>query len=903
MIEGPPGIGKSRLLEETCAIARRKQVRVASGHAFWAQPAVPFAPLFSALFEGQPPLYEVDVLRHLSSRPDQRYWLVQEIEALLERSALEQPLAIMIDDIHWADPATLFALRTLSVGLAGLPIVWLLTMRAGERAGELQATIAMLERSGGQRLRLQALPRKVVTSIAADVLGADPAPGLLELAERAHGNPFLLVELLEGLREDGMVEVERGRVELLTDGLPGRLRDSMDQRLERLDDEARRLVLVASVLGRRFSVELLATMLDRQPTALLAPLEEAVRAEFLSDEDGQLTFRHDLLHEGVLSTLAEPVRRGLQRQAAAVLEASGAGPVAVAAQLAASAEVGDRAAVAKLREAARALSGSDAGGAADLGVRALELILPDDPVRGEVVAETVILLYAALRGEEATALASDVLSGKLPPEQEAEVRLSLGGINLRSADARAADNRCALALTGLSPRVRARHHAALTFNLMTAGRFKEADRLIDSALTSARECGDRAALGTATFTLASLEATRGRFTRALEVLEESRHHLLVAGRATDARALDVTRARMLADVGRREDALTLSAEGVASAERDGHAWLLRLWLVWRSQLLFEAGELSDARVEAEAAQSMAEGAVEALPDAIVTLVLGRIALHTGDTALLDVSLRRASELQHHETPKVRRFSAWLLTLAAAASGDHTDAVSRLVDDELPYAVPLAPAEITHPPVVVRIALGARARDLALRAVRVAELYERENPTSALLRAGAAHARGLLADDVDELVRAVELYRDCDRPLLLATAGEDAALALAHASRTEEAITMTRVSLDVWAAVGAIAEVRRLGRHLRHFGVRPTPRPRTRPLQGWASLTDSELRIVRLVARGHTNREVAERVFLSPHTVSSHLRHAFEKLKIHSRVELTRLVLEREPQRVSAPLRG
>jgi len=88
------------------------------------------------------------------------------------------------------------------------------------------------------------------------------------------------------------------------------------------------------------------------------------------------------------------------------------------------------------------------------------------------------------------------------------------------------------------------------------------------------------------------------------------------------------------------------------------------------------------------------------------------------------------------------------------------------------------------------------------------------------------------------------------------------------------------------------------------GVRPRgPVQPDRPAAGWGSLTASELRVVRLVARGATNRDAAEQLFLSPHTVSSHLRHAFAKLDIHSRIELTRVALRGRRRGGDALTRG
>ena len=129
-----------------------------------------------------------------------------------------------------------------------------------------------------------------------------------------------------------------------------------------------------------------------------------------------------------------------------------------------------------------------------------------------------------------------------------------------------------------------------------------------------------------------------------------------------------------------------------------------------------------------------------------------------------------------------------------------------------------------------------------------------------------------------------------RPLLYAAASEDAGLALGREGFQGDAITQLTAALDAYLDCEAGEDARRLTRRLREHGLRRPARSRRRPSSGWQSLTDSELRVVRLVADGRTNRDAADRLFLSPHTVSSLLRHAFAKLDINSRVELTRIVI-------------
>ena len=159
--------------------------------------------------------------------------------------------------------------------------------------------------------------------------------------------------------------------------LPRRLSSCMQQRLDLLSNDASELVRVAAVLPDRFSAGLLAAMLERQPASLMSALAEAVRAGLLVDDGEQLRFGHDLLREATRKSLPQSLRRAMERQSASIMLSMGAAPAEVATQLARSADPGDKEAISALRQAAQAVSQSDASAAADLSKRALELM----PVR------------------------------------------------------------------------------------------------------------------------------------------------------------------------------------------------------------------------------------------------------------------------------------------------------------------------------------------------------------------------------------------------------------------------------------------------------------------------------------------------------------------------------------------
>jgi DNA-binding CsgD family transcriptional regulator len=160
------------------------------------------------------------------------------------------------------------------------------------------------------------------------------------------------------------------------------------------------------------------------------------------------------------------------------------------------------------------------------------------------------------------------------------------------------------------------------------------------------------------------------------------------------------------------------------------------------------------------------------------------------------------------------------------------------------------------------------------------------PEVPTVRSLALRCRGLVDDEVEPLLEAVALARGT--PLLLEHTGacEDAATVLARDGRRVEAAALLSEALERHEQAGADAWARRVRARLRDLGARPAVRgPRQRPTRGWDSLTPTEKTVSKLVAEGLTNGAVAKRLYVSPHTVNTHLRHAFAKLDVTNRVAL------------------
>jgi DNA-binding CsgD family transcriptional regulator len=169
------------------------------------------------------------------------------------------------------------------------------------------------------------------------------------------------------------------------------------------------------------------------------------------------------------------------------------------------------------------------------------------------------------------------------------------------------------------------------------------------------------------------------------------------------------------------------------------------------------------------------------------------------------------------------------------------------------------------------------------------VLERERPAIPLFTGVARHARGILERDAQTLVAAAEVLHASSRPLLYAAAAEDAGAELARTDHPDKAVDQLNAAFDAYLHHEALADARRVGRELRRLGVERRIVSHLRAKSGWDSLTDSELKVVNLIATGATNRDVATQLHLSLHTVKTHVHNAFAKLGINSREQLTQLM--------------
>ena len=901
LVTGLAGMGKTVLLDAAERMARERGIRVLRGSGHLGAQVIPFSPLLQALISAPDAPVDPAVLRDLSRSPDQRFWLLREMQEGLERAAMRAPVLIALDDVQWADEATLVALGTLPRQLTTHRILWLVAVRDGELSAAAHAVLSRMEAAGAARIPLGPLDAATVADIAQDLLGGAPDPPLLRVLGRVQGHPFLLTELLRGMREEKLAEVDGGTARLTGTQLPLRFRDSVNYQLQRLSPGARDALQMASVLGRRFSADELAALTGATPAAIGGALRDALAAGLVTEDGDRMTFRHDMVREAVDATLPRTVRQSLGRQAVDVILRHGAPPSDVAELVMDVARPGDTEAITILRRAAAETGRMSPTVASRLSRRALELTPPGDPGRGPLTAETLAYLVFAGKAAEAVRLMAAHAGDLTDPEAEAEARLRLAILSTQYVPADSIEQcQRALELPGLPVALRTQLLSNLAHALDRYGDPAGADRALGDALRLARERGTPADEAVTQIPRAARAVTHGDWREALRLIGEA----AAAARDTQGMVavkhwrLDGWHAVILLWLARLDEALALINTGIQAAQREGISAHIREWSITRCRAMYFAGHLSDARSDAEAIIEMADEIGDGSYgyfSQVCLYILGRVAVHTGDPAGLAQARESAARLlAQRECPALRSLGGWLTALVADADGDPASAAGidvRLLD---PLADGLSstsnPRTYADSGTLIHVLLDAGRHDDATSVVTRLEEFAARHPDFPFLACAALHSRAVLDADPDLALRAVTLSEGDPRPLVRARVLEDAGRLLPDA-RGAEAVPLLETALASYTGAGAERDAARVRSFLRTRGVRPAVGgPRSAP--EWPELTESEFTVVSLVARGATNREVAEHLHLSPYTVNSHLRHVFTKLGIRSRTELAFLAAER-----------
>jgi DNA-binding CsgD family transcriptional regulator len=896
VIEGEAGIGKSRLVQSIVDDARSRGATVFSGQAHPFERTRPFGVVAAALglSRRSPEPRKAAVAALLAGEGaeaagDVQYRVVEEIVDLVEGSCSERPVVLVAEDIHWADGASLVAISSLVRQLPLAALLVVVTARPAPLPAEAVRLLDDVAAAGAHTLRLEPLESDEVAVLARQMLGAAPGPALTAMLAKAGGNPLWVVAILRSLTDGGMLRRDGDTVEPTTFELPASLSDLVVRRLRHLPAATLELLQITAVLGDAVSVRDIAAVAGRPPAELVGRLGDAFDAHLLDEADDRVVFRHQLVHDAVYQHVPPPVRRLLHREAAVALMAAGADPLDVADHLMLGAERGDEQAVAWLRDAARGASARAPLVAVELIGRA-EALLPDGHREADLVAsELVQALLRAGRVGEASARAEAVLSRRHAAEVETPLRLALVGalaLQNRAAELTAVVE-SSLAGPGLRPFEQVPMLAQQSWALTYGDDPREGEAAAGRALAIAERADDAALT---VWALTALLVAVGRQGRYGEALVHARRAAALAADSPDTRALPLQPKFFLGLALHDCDLIGEARAAFREALDDefGSGWWLSDTLMADAQTSFVLGEWEDAVPGLIAGGLAAEekGNQLLVPQSLAYRAI--IATATGDhQAASKLVAPIAASLQGEKLSYNAGILAFAVAGLKAAQGGRQDAYDLLLRcwrfdatrENRFYHRWLAPD-------LVRLALALGHRDVASEVVETVAAGVALAPEVPTVRSLALRCRGLVDGEVEPLLEAVAFARQA--PLLLDHAGacEDAAKLLAQAGRRNEAAALLTEALARYEQAGANAWERRVRAQLRTLGARPGARgSRQRPAHGWESLTPTEQAVSQLVAEGLTNGAVAKRLYISPHTVNTHLRHVFAKLGVSNRVAL------------------
>ncbi|MGN6577450.1 MAG: LuxR C-terminal-related transcriptional regulator, partial [Nocardioides sp.] len=715
-------------------------------------------------------------------------------------------------------------------------------------------------------------------------------PALTAMLAKAGGNPLWAVAMLRSMADEGVLRSEGGLVETTTSELPASLGDLVLRRLRHLPTATRELLQVTAVLGDAVSLRDVAAVTRRPAVEVVLQLADAFDAQLLDEAGDRVVFRHQLVHDAVYQHVPLAARHLLHREAAAVLVAGGADRLDVAGHVVRGAERGDDEAIRWLRDAAQEAAPRAPQVALELLRRAEALVPGGHRDADALSAELVQAMMRAGKVAEASARAAAVLARPHAPEVDIPLRLGLvSSLALQNrADELVAVAEESLAdPTVLRPADQVFVLAQQSWASTYAGDPCAGESVARRALGIAESDGDAAMT---VWTLTALLVAVGRRGRFEEALSHARRAAALAAEFPDARSLPLQPKFFLGlalfDCDLVDDARTAYRQ--ALDDEFGSGWLLSETLTADASASFAVGEWADVVPGLVAAGRAAQEKGNELLASQALAFRTIIATAAGDHRLArELAVELATSLEADRLG----YNAGVLSVAVAGL--------RAADDDIEGAYELllrcwragtARGDRYYhrwiAPGLVRLALERGHRGVAADVAAAAAADATLAPGVPTVRSAALRCQGLVEDDADALLEAVSWARRA--PLLLEHTGacEDAALLLADRGRVEEAAALLTEALLRFERAGADAWAARLRARLRALGVRPGAHgPRHRPTGGWESLTETERAVTQLVAEGLTNGAVARRLYISPHTVNTHLRHVFAKLGVSNRVEL------------------
>jgi DNA-binding NarL/FixJ family response regulator len=888
LLAGEAGIGKTMLARTAL---RASGLRVLEGTAL--QDGAPaYWPLTSAL------------RIQIPTGPD-RAALLDAITAALTGSAADGPVAVFLDDLQWADDATLDALPAVAAIIETEPMLVVGAYRSDEmpRGHALRRLRSELRRQGRlHEVAVEPLAERETAALLAKALAAEPSPSLVTtVLARTGGVPFFIEELAAVLASGERTRSGRAGLELADAGglpLPDSVRDAVLVRAARLPPDARSALTVAAAVGQSFELELAAALasLEEWPAQ---PLDHAFVIEV---EPGRLRFRHDLVREAFYGEIPWSKRPALHRAIAQRLQAGRAPASAVAEHWARGREP-DRARVAFLA-AAREFSAVHAyRDAARCIRRALALWAEGADDDGRLDALDELGRFAELDGDLSGAVHAwrEAAEGRRSHDEPVRLgetlRCLAGALELQGQWEDALDVREQAAESFASaarPADAAAERLLVATHLRSAASFHAALAVLETAKSEAERSARRDLEARALGLEGNVRARMGEERRSLELVRAGLALALEHNQSSAAAEIYQRLADSLEHVGDYAAARRTYDEAFGYCAANAMDPTAQVCLACLSVVLRQTGEWDQSAalcrevLASPAATLHARGAASGT----LGLILAVRGQHRPARPLL---LESATVARRIELAAMELLSAWGLAVfelarsqAAGIARCRTILERWSQTEERHYVIsPLRWATTVF-------AESGEYTDVKACTAALTQVAAQTGQIEAM--SALAHALGetaLIAGDPDEAAsqfeRAASLLADLGAPLERAQSHRRAGAALVAAGRREHAVEqlvsahraarrlharpLTAQLTDELAALGERID-RRLGRRAAHQSEH-------------AGLTRRELEVVRLVALGQTDKEIAHALFLSPRTVETHVVNIRAKLDCRSRADAAR----------------
>ena len=905
VFEGPGGIGKSRLIGVARDCARSAGMEVLSARGSELETGFPFG-VVRQLFE--PLLFRdagerreewfagaAGMARWLfEDAPDSppaldqdRFSLLHALYWLCANVALERPLALIVDDAHWADAASLDCLSFVVRRLEMLPLVVAVATRPAERSSPPSLT-SLIADGNAQVLRVAPLTAGAVEAWVREALGDGAAPEFAQACHRVtHGNPLLMRELMLEVEAQQLPPAADQVERVLTLG-PRGVATIVLVRLSRLAPEATQLARALTVLGggaKLADAAELARLDEREATTAAHALEAA---EILGRGTDELQFAHPIVRAAIYEDLSALERSRMHAAAARLRAGEDGSAEEVASHLLVTAPAGDPWVVSSLRSAARsAVALGDPRTAVACLTRALNE--PPSPAERPAVLAELGSAEASTGDQDYEVHMRDAIATSQDATLRVATAIELGNLLKFSARPTAAVDAMS-AVEDLEPADRELAERLRVEMLATAFTSAAAYERVADQLAQLRDPGHAPQTFLEAFTLAAMAfmdvCERAPYQRVAERAKRALESGLLPADPTRGGQIFVvaTVALIWADELEYVDGIYAAAR--EDARRRGSAITTASLATMSAMADYKRGDLLAAESHAQAALSLAG---EIVGTQVLSPVIGAYGAMIG----LERSTAPAKLMALLDDPAIRHdmdnlpYSQVLPArgMLREAGGDLEGALEDFLACDRPVPVwggqnpTMIPWRGRAALVLKRLRDEAEAQRLTDEEVSLAREYGAPRPLGIAL-----HNAALVRDEPergDLLLEALEVLEGSSARMDLAEAYVNLGAALRARSDKARARERLREGLELAVACGATRIAEQARQELGALGVRP----RREALHGVEALTAAERRVADLAASGLTNRDIAQALFVTEKTVETHLGHIYDKLGVRSRYKL------------------